>query len=416
MGRSTKKKDFGERIFAPGVVVSNDSYQTGLNNNDLIIGGSGSGKTGGYIYNMLLNPHGSMIVSDTKGMLHRIFADSLKEKGYKVHVLDFVNPEKSVAYNPLSYIRRNEYGMPNEADIIKLANILMPTLDESEPFWEKAGTRYISILIGYLLEAADIDEQTMTNVCMLHRRMRSKSGRKLFEDWAEENMDTFAARKYYQMKSSTEAEKMWNSIMEFVNEALDVFDYREYEKIWDSAETIDLAKIGHEKTILFLNTSDNDKSMHILSDLFNTQVMQVLLAEADKMEDGRLPIPCRLILDDFAAAARIKDFDNLISIIRSREISVSIIIQSLSQLRHMYSRERANTILNNCAHVLYLSGKDQDTMQYIADYLNQTVHTVLKLPRDKAVYIEEGASAKVVSRLTPYQGHSTKEVELSPGK
>ena len=191
--------------------------------------------------------------------------------------------------------------------------------------------------------------------------------------------------------------------MEFVNQGLDVFDYREYEPIWGEANSIDIARMGHEKTVLFINSSDNDVSMHMLSDLFNTQTMQVLLAEADKMEDGRLPVPCRLILDDFAAAAKIENFDNLISIIRSREISVSIMIQSLSQLNHMYSVERANTILNNCAHVLYLAGKDRATMQYVADYLNQTVHSVLKLPRDKAVYIEEGAQARIVSKFIPYK-------------
>lgn len=406
----------GERIFAPEVTVSNDTRQTGLNNNDLIIGGSGSGKTGGYIYNLLLNPYGSMIVSDTKGLLHRIFSRYLREKGYKVYVLDFVNPERSVAYNPLRYIRRDKAGEPNEADIAKLANIIMPKLDAQEPFWEKAAARYISILIGFVLEDAPEEDQTMTSVCLIHRKMRSEKGRKAFEEWAEEHPDSFAARKYYQMRQSASAEKMWSSIMEFVNEGLDIFDYREYEPIWDDVDSINIARMGHEKTVLFVNSSDNDTSMHTLSNLFNTQAMQVLIAEADKMPDGRLPIPCRLILDDFAAAARIDHFDNLISIIRSREISVSIIIQSLSQLNHMYSVDRANTILNNCAHVLYLAGKDKETMQYVADYLNQTVHTVLKLPRDKAVFIEEGASARIVSKLIPYRDKPVCTGEISPCK
>ena len=407
-----KKNLIGERIFAPGVTVSNNTRLTGLNNNDLIIGGSGSGKTGGYIYNLLLNPYGSMIVSDTKGLLHRIFSRYLKEKGYRVQVLDFVNPEKSIGYNPLRYIRQNKFGEYNEADIMKLANIIMPKLDAEEPFWEKAAARYICMLIGYVLEYAPEEEQTMTSVCEIHRRMLSSSGRVKFEKWAMENPHCFAARKYKQMAGSAEAEKMWKSIMEFVNEGLDVFDYIEYEPIWEGEDSINIAELGHEKTVIFVNSSDNDTSMHTLVNLFQTQAMQVLLAEADKMEDGRLPIPCRLILDDFASSARIENFDNLISIIRSREISVSIIIQSLSQLNNMYSVHRANTILNNCAHVLYLSGKDQDTMQYVANYLNQTVHSVLKLPRDKAVFIEEGATARIVSKLVPYKD---KPICVEPG-
>lgn len=398
-----KKNEIGERIFAPGISVSNDTRQTGLNNNDLIIGGSGSGKTGGYIYNLLLNPCGSMIVSDTKGLLHRIFKDYLKSKGYKVYVLDFVNPEKSIGYNPLSFIRKNNIGEPNEADIKKLATTIMPMLDSQEPFWEKAAIRYISMLIGFVLEDASEPDQTMDSVCMFHRKLQMKSGQRVFAEWVREHPLSYAARKYYQMTQSKEAEKMWGSIMEFANEALDVFDYREYYPIWAGEESVDIARLGHEKTVLFVNSSDNDTSMHAICDVFNTQAMQSLIAEADRMEDGRLPVPCRLILDDFAAAAKIENFDNLISIIRSREISVSIIIQSLSQLKHMYSDEQANTILNNCAHVLYLAGKDLNTMRYIADYLNQTVHSVLKLPRDKAVYIEEGKMAQIVPKLIPYK-------------
>lgn len=397
------RKELGERRFAQGVTVSNDTHRTGMNNNDLIIGGSGSGKTGGYIYNLLLNPHGSMIVSDTKGILHRTFSDYLKEKGYRVYVLDFINPEKSMPYNPLHYIRRNKSGEPNEADIHKLATIIMPKLNADDPFWELAAARYISILIGYVLEVAPEEEQTMKSVCFVHQKMRSDRGADVFEEWAEANPESFAARKYYQMKHSKGAEKMWNSIMEFVNQGLDNFDFKEYEPIWDVAESIDIAKLGHEKTVLFVNSSDNDTSMHLFSDLFNTQAMQCLIGEADRMPDGKLPVPCRLILDDFAAAARIDKFDNLISIIRSRDISVSIIIQSLSQLNHMYTKDCANTILNNCAHVLYLSGRDRDTMEYVADYLNQTVHSVLKLPKDKAVFIEEGAQARIVPKLVPYE-------------
>ncbi len=397
------KNGYGERTFATEVKVSNDTRKTGLNNNDLIIGGSGSGKTGGYIYNLLLNPHGSMIVSDTKGLLHRTFSDYLKEKGYKVYVLDFVNPENSIAYNPLRYIRRNRFGEPNEADIVKLSNIIMPKLDADDPFWEMAAARYIGILIGYILEVAPKDEQTMKNVCFVHQKIRTESGREIFEEWAEENPESFAARKYYQMRYSRGAEKMWSSIMEFVNQGLDHFDFKEFDAIWDNADSLDIGRLGREKSVLFINSSDNDTSMHVYSVLFHTQAMQVLIGEADKTENGRLPVPCRLILDDFAAAAKIDHFENLISIIRSREISVSIILQSLSQLNHMYTKDCANTILNNCAHVLYLSGKDKETMEYVADYLNQTVHSVLKLPRDKAVFIEEGAQARIVNKLIPYK-------------
>jgi len=392
----------GYRTFAQGVSVSNDTHETGMNNHDLIIGGSGSGKTGTYVKELLMAPYGSLIVSDTKRLLHRIFKNYLEEQGYKVYVLDFVEPEKSIGYNPLSYIRRNEFGDPNEADIMKLATAIMPKLDATDPFWEKAAIRYIAILIGYVIETTDKDDCTMKAVCEAHRMLQKESGRRRFEAWASGKPGAFAARKYQQMKHAVEAERMWSSIMEFVNQALDVFDYREYDSIWEGENMIDIENIGREKTVLFINSSDNDTSTHALSYVFNTQAMQVLLAEADKNANGRLDVPCRLVLDDFAAAAKIEGFDNLISILRSRDISVSIIVQSLSQLKNMYSQASADTIINNCAHVLYLAGKDRETMQYVADYLNQTIHTVLKLPKDKAVFIEEGSQARVVTKLIPY--------------
>ena len=402
------RNDFGKRVFAPGVVVSNDTRTTGLNNNDLIIGGTGSGKTGGYIYNLLSHPYGSMVVSDTKGRLHRLFADSLIKKGYKVVVLDFVNPRKSIGYNPLSYIRKNQFGEPNEADILKLASCLMPVLDKSEPFWEKSAVRYIAMLIGYVLEEYDETRHTMSAVVELHHMMQDKEHWEVFSQWADNNAYAFAARKFHQEVQCMNVEKMWGSIMEFANQALDIFDNREFSFIWDNENTLDIARSGFEKTVIFLNSSDNDTSTHMLCNIFNTQAMQALIAAADSTADGCLPIPCRLILDDFAAACKIENFDNLISIIRSREISVSVIIQSLSQLNSMYSPDSAKTILNNCAHVLYLSGRDMDTMNYIANFLNITVHSVLTLPRDKAVFIEEGAKARVVQKLTPYKEQSLK--------
>lgn len=402
------RNSFGKRIFAPGVVVSNDTRETGLNSNDILLGGTGSGKTGGYVFNLLSHPYGSMVVSDTKGLLHKMFSKSLKAKGYKVYVLDFVNPRKSIGYNPLKCIRLNEFGEPNEADIMKLASCIMPELDSDDPFWEKAATRYIAILIGYVMEEYDEESRNMQNVIQLHYNMQSPEFRSSFTEWASEHAYSFSARKYLQEIQCMNAEKMWGSIMEFANQALDMFDNREYGCIWGNEETLDIAKIGFEKSVVFLNSSDNDTSTETICNIFNTQALQTLMAAADSTEKGRLPIPCRIILDDFAAASKIEHFDKLISVIRSRGISVSIIIQSLSQLNCMYTPDGAKTILNNCAHVLYLSGRDMETIKYVADHLNQTVTTVLKLPRDKAVFIEEGAQARVVQKLIPYKKQSLK--------
>lgn len=391
-----------ERILADGIKVSNNTRETGLNNNDLIIGGSGSGKTGGYIFQALLNPTGSYVVSDTKGQLQRIFGDYLQEKGYKVKVLDFVRPEKSVSYNPLDYVGYGKHNQYSEKEVKKLANIIMPKLDDKDPFWEKAATRYLCMIIGYVLEALPENQHNFKEVVAFHQEMLGGRGRELIQQWAELHPGKFSSRMFKSMRESYNAEKMWYSIMEFANEALDPFSYKEYNHIFGESHGISISEISHEKTVLFINCSDNDTSFHVLSHVFFAQALQQLLSEADSKDDGRLDIPVRIIMDDFAAGPRIEDFDNIISVIRSRDISVSVIIQSISQLRSKYSKEMGNTIINNCDHILYLSGHDPETADYISKYIDKKPGTVLTLPRENAVLITDGEKARVVTKIKPY--------------
>ncbi len=403
MKKNNNRRFWGSRVFAKGVSVSNDTYATGLNLNDLIVGGSGSGKTGTYIYNNLLNPcDSSLIVSDTKGLLCWMFAERLKAQGYKVKVLDFVNPENSVGYNPLAYIRRKENGDFFDRDIKKLGGLLMPVLDSKEPFWEKSAVRYICMLIGYILETNCKEEQNMSFVAEMHREFIEGTGRRALEIHADRNRSSYSAKRFSETVGSSRADKMWSSIMEFANEALEPFEYDDFDGIFNSEDTIDIEAIGREKTVIFVNSSDSDSSFHVLSNIFFAQAMQILINEADKNPDGRLEVPCRLIMDDFAAGPAIDDFENIISIIRSRDISVSIIIQSISQLTSRYSESDAKTIMNNCDHILYLSGHDFDTASFIANHLNKPVYNVLELPVDQAVLIEQGRRARYVDKLEPY--------------
>ena len=390
------------RTLANGITVSNDTRKTGLNNNDMIIGSSGSGKTGGYVIPNLQNITGSMVVSDTKGQLHRMFRDELLEKGYHVYTLDLVDPLSSCAYNPLSGIRCYDNGRFREQDIITLANTIMPTLDKHEPFWEKAAASYIAFLIAFCLETLIPEEQNMISVCKLHHTFIREGGDLSFLQWADKHPDTFAAKKYYEMRASANADKMWASIIEFANRALEPFDFEESRTIFGNSKGFDVRDLGRRKTVLFLNVSDTDRAFDQLVNVFYTQALQLLCSEADKNLDGRLKVPVRVMMDDFAASARIPDFDKIISVIRSREISVSIILQSLTQLRSMYSYAEAATITNNCDHLLYLGSQDMDTANFIACRVCRTPETVMCMPRDKAVLITSGEKAKFVDKVKPY--------------
>ena len=397
-----KTATFGERIIADGIRVSNNNRLTGLNGHDLIIGGSSSGKTTGYICSNLNNPHGSFVVQDTKGQLLNQFSASLKRKGYKTIIFDFVNPEKSCPYNPLSYIRRRKDGSPVERDIKKLAVQLTPTLDRDEPFWEKACARFISMLIAYVLEALPNDEHHMGSVVAVHRLLQEPLGKALLNEWAQESPESYSARKYKMLVGSMVADRMWGSIIEFVNEVLDPFDVSEYGKMFLNPNSWDIREAGRRPCAVFINTSDHDPSYGILTSTLYSQILQVLLDEADAQTECCLKVPVRLILDDFASAASIKDFDKTISIIRSRNISVSILLQSLSQLESMYSQSEAYTIINNCDHILYLGGgHDLRTAEFIANHINKTPHSVLTLPRDKAILITSGEEPQIVNKIKP---------------
>ena len=157
-----------------------------------------------------------------------------------------------------------------------------------------------------------------------------------------------------------------------------------------------------KKTVLFLNVSDTDRTFDLLVNIFYTQALQVLCSIADANTDGRLEVPVRMIMDDFAASARIPDFDKVISVIRSREISVSLILQSLTQLESMYTHAEAITIINNCDHLLYLGCQDMQTAEFIGCRAYKTPDSVLSMSRSKAILITNGEKAKIVDKLKPY--------------
>lgn len=400
MGRS---KVYGNRIFAQGVEMSTDTRATKLNNNVVVIGGSGSGKTGGYVVPNIQNITGSLIVADTKRQLERNYRAMLEEKGYSVYSLDFVNPSQSCGYNPLSYIRRYRDGSFREQDVLTISKILCPVMDMSEPIWEMSAQSYCSFLISYCLETEPIERQNLVTVGNLHRIFCKPNGKNQFLAWVNTHRDSFAAKKYFEIEANANADKMFSCIIGFVNVALAPFSYHEAEHIFtNTSNMFNLHMLGKEKTVLFLNVSDTDRTFDKMLDIFYTQAMQVLCADADENQDGRLRVPVHIILDDFACSGTIPDFDKLISVIRSRDISVSLILQSMTQLETLYSHATAMTILNNCDNWLYFGSQDLDTVNYVASRCYKTPESIMCMPRNKAYLITSGRKARYVDKITPY--------------
>ena len=396
------------RILAKDCMMDNDTWRTGINNNDLIIGPSGAGKTRSYVKPNLMQCNGSFIVADTKGSLIQEVGPLLQRHGYRVINVDLTAPERSYGYNPLDFIRYDSQKKCFLAkDILSAANIISPVESRRDPFWEKSAGMYIACMISYVLECLPEEEHTLEYVRRLFAEM-GHSGTdvelsnfdRLFRELEQEAPNSFAVSKYRMFNTARQVKTTFECVRMYIAEHLNPITGAGVEQMYRRPQRIDFRMLGREKTAVFLTVSDMDRSMDTLASLFYTQALQTLCESADKdYPDHRLPVPMRLILDDFATNVVIPDFDKTISVIRSREISVSIILQSLSQLNAIYGHVRGMTIVNNCDNCLYLGGQDVDTAKYISYKSNRTVDTVLNLPLGSAYLFTRGNRPKEVQKF-----------------
>lgn len=387
------------RIIAKDITQSNDTHETRLNNNDLIIGPSGAGKTRGYVIPNILQANESMIIADTKGDLADTYTPYLEKKGYKVLVMDFKDTLKSCGYNPLDNIRYDKaVDRYKDQDIIKLVKCIAPNLDNRDPFWDEQGRTLLTLLITYVLENMEPEAKNLITVQDLFSMWTKESAEQLFSELERENPDSFALAKYNMVKKNFGAEKMNASIEAFTAQALDIFTFDGTKKMVTNPEKIDIKAIGREKTAVFLNISDVDRSMDKLVNIFYTQALDMLVEEAESNQGYRLKVPVRFILDDFATNAHIPDFENIISVIRSREIYVSIILQSITQLDGIYGPYNAKTIINNCDTMLYLGGQDDATIELIAKKANRTPDKIQNMELTEAYLFIRGSKPRKVER------------------
>ena len=389
------------RILAQDAMQCNDTWKTGLNNNDLIIGPPGAGKTRNYVKPNLMQCNESVIVTDTKSSLLGEVGPLLEKHGFKVINVDFTDMLCSYGYNPLDYIRydkeRQKY---SEQDIVSITACLVPIEDPRQAIWEQHARQYLSALIAYVMEAMPPEEHTLKSVMDLFTEMNDSGFKRLFEELGEQRPDSFAWTRYKMFRGTKNVEKMHESIRGIISQKLDLLTFDGPLQMYTRPDKVDFSALGREKTAVFLNVSDTDRSVDRLVNLFYTQALQALCNSADKdYPDHRLPVPVRIILDDFAANAEIPDFDKITSVIRSREIYVSIILQSLSQLNAIYGEHRAQTIVNNCDNWLYLGGQDVETAKYIAFKANKTADTILNLPLGDAYLFTRGSKSRKVHKF-----------------
>ncbi len=390
------------RILAHNEYVSNDTWKTRLNNNDVIIGPSGAGKTRSYVKPNIMQCNESMIIADTKGNLHRQLRPLLEEEGYRILVLDIKNLKNSCGYNPFDFIRfDHERKVYQEQDIITVSSALVP-LDplKDNPFFDMSARMYLSCLIGYSLECRPKSEHNLD--CVYHLLNILSAKPEEFDTMMEKlnvlDKRSFAVRQYRLFRSNRTIENVHNTILAILGEKLSTLCFSNVVDLYTAENRIDFKRLGKEKTIVFLCISDTDRSLDRLTSLFYTQALQSLCNQADDTKGGRLRVPVRFIFDDFATNTFIEGFDNIISVIRSREIYVSVILQSITQLQGLYGIERSQTIINNFDHCLYLGGQDVVTAQYMSVKSEIPVVDILNMPLDKSYLFRRGSRAILVDR------------------
>ena len=389
------------RILAEGHAVSNDTWETGLNNNDIIIGPSGSGKTRGYVKPNILQCQGSMIVTDTKGALCSDVRPVLEQEGYKVVELNLADCAASpYGYDPLDYIPRGTDGCFLQRDILTMAAGLIPIENPREPYWEQMARVCLESVSAYVLEALPVGEQSLTSVIRLSGELGRKGKYKaLMRELEVIAPDSFALSRYRMFRDVEDADRTAACIVSSLASKLAPFGFDGARRFLSNPRKLNIKRLGRKKTAVFLTISDTDPSLYRLANVFYTQALHTLCGLADQSPGHRLKVPVRFYLDDFASNVVIPDFDRIISVIRSREISASVIIQSLSQLESLYGKAKAMTILGNCDNMLCLgAGRDPETAAYISRQANRPVSAILNMPTDDAWLLTRGMPAEQVRK------------------
>ena len=315
----------------------------------------------------------SLIVLDPKGEIARDEGYLLEQKGYVVKVLDLINMEKSHCYNPFVYLQTDN-------DVQKLVtNLFKATTPKGsqsqDPFWDTAASMLLLALVFYLWYEAPPEEQNFPMVMQMLRAGEVKEDDDsyispldlLFNQLEVENPNHIAVKYYRDYRSGSA--KTLKSIQITLSSRLEKFNLQSLASLTQTDE-LELETIGEKKTAIFAIIPDNDTSFNFLVSMLYTQLFQQLFYCADHKHGGRLPVHVHFLMDEFANVSLPDDFDKILSVMRSREVSVSIILQNLAQLKALFEKQW-ESIVGNCDEFLYLGGNEQSTHKYVSELLGK---------------------------------------------
>ena len=356
-----------------------DTHKHRRNLNILTLGGSGAGKTRSLALPGIMECNASFVVTDPKGEILAAVGHLLKAKGYTVKAFNLVDFSQSDGYNPFKYVR-------DDKDVLRLiTNLIRNTTPKgsggSDPFWEKAETALLESLMFYLLYEAPEEEQNFSMIMKMLSYADVREDKEtyvsaldlLFKQLGDNQPMHIAVKQYRIYKQA--AGKTAKSINISLAVRLAAFNMDQICSITDH-DDMGISELGNKKTAIFAVIPDNDTSLSYLVGMLYTQIIQELYYQADHVYHGRLPIHVRMILDEFANVSLPEEFDKSLATMRSREISATIIVQNLAQLKGLYKEHGWETITGNCDTLLYLGGNEQSTHEYISKLLGkETIDT-----------------------------------------
>lgn len=343
------------------------------NLNCCIIGSSGSGKTRFWLTPQLLQAHSSYVCVDPKGgVLSQVGHFLQKRKGYKIKVFNSVDFRKSMHYNPMAYIK-------TESDVLKFVNALITNTKgqgkEGDEFWTKAETLLYCALVAYIVFEGPEEERNMNTLVEMINSMEVREDDEsfknavdyMFDGLAKRKPQCFAVRQYAKYRLSSG--KTAKSILISCGARLAPFDIAELREIM-SYDELELDRLGDEKTALFFCISDTDSTYNFIVALAFSQMFNLLCEKADNVYGGRLPHHVRVLWDEAANTGQVPQLEKMVAVIRSREISLCLFYQAMSQCKALY-KDNSETILGNMDSVIFLGGREHSTIKEISEVLGK---------------------------------------------
>lgn len=385
-----------------GREYSTDPAVTGINNNIVVVGGSGSGKTMSVMEMKLLRNEGrSMIVNVSKRKLIWKYTKYFQDKGFDVKYLDMADPMAGdVSFDPLHYIHGldDSIGIQNLAEGIVCAKQDMSK--QKEPYWLMSAMHLLMAEIYYVFTTDR--HATFADVLKYHDDLQISQS-------DDDNFKTNHDDDFATLPEGNPAHRYWHTfrqnarvtatcIYAELNSPLQTMFPPEYRKGMRAKPQIDARGLAEHPSVLFVYTSPVQKELHTVANLFMSFAIQDLYELAESRRDGTLPVPIDLVFDDFACGSKIQKFPELISIFREKGISTTIMLQSEDQLTAMYGESDARIILDNCDTYLYMGGMNAGNASTVAWRCNLPVEGVLALKVGKEILFRRGEEPLVLDR------------------